>query len=322
MNPQAYSQEHKTIPKISNGDTSNTNNRFSSVKNSLQSCMGFVDGLCCASLTQVSAEDREERSRAHLRDFMTSYDLSYLNSNIGETNSTTSSSSNNNAEKETSMNSPASESKMTTFPSVVQKSTTHQESSARMHTILPNSMLPREYGSPSTPDINTRSDYLSESSSCCHSFPQFRGFDDCHDSHAQPRTLPSADTYTTVSMSHSYSAMMWDDDDEEEEDISSDYILSPVDSVFRKDEDMEEASVERDGPPSCSPSSSPFPTSSNIATKTHEAYQYLLRMKPQNYLHGSGSSSEDLSGGELDENYSNSRNLGSDVTQCGPLFLQ
>lgn len=308
MNPQAYSQEHKTIPKNSNGDTSNTNNRFSSVKNSLQSCMGFVDGLCCASLTQVSAEDREERSRAHLRDFMTSYDLSYLNSNIGETNSTTSSSSNNSAEKETSVNSPASESKMTSFASV-QKSTTHQESSARMHTILPSSMLPREYGSPSTPDISTRSD-LSESSSCCHSFPQFRGLDDCHDFHAQPRTLPSADTYTTVSMSHSYSAMMWDDDDDEEEDISSDYILSPVDSVFRKDEHMEEASMERDGPPSCSPSSSPFPMSSDIATKTHEAYQYLLRMKPQNYLHGSGSSSEDLSGGELDENYSNSRNFG------------
>lgn len=307
-----------------NSDNSRDNDRFSSVTSTLQTCMGFVDGLCCANLNHVSAEDQEERRRDNLRNFVTSYDLSYLNSNVGDPNNNTgdsgSDSHSSSPEKEDFMPPPASKS-MT--PSVEKGTTHHVQNATLMHTVLPSSMLPREYGHSRSTDTGIREH---KSSSCCHSFQQFHGFDEyggCqHDSqYAQPHTLQSADTYTTVSLSQSYTTMMWDDDDddEEEDDAScSDYTLSPVDSVFRKDERMEEASVEHSGAPACSPPS--FPTS-DFANKTHEAYQYLLRMKPQNYLHGSGSS------GELATNYCHSNHTMEssstiDVNQCGPLFLQ
>lgn len=223
------------------------------------------------------------------------------------------------------------------------------------------------------------SNHNNSSSSCCHSFPQFHGFelscqqqqqqqqqDSHHHHYAQPHTLPSADTYTTVSLSQSYtSTMMWDDSDEDEDGedyCSKDYILSPVDSVFRKDERMVEVEEEEaaaadsssmehrdDDPPSsyydCSPPTTAMPPSfpSLAATKTHEAYQYLLRMTPQNYLHGSGSSSEDLESytncgiGSVEEldaennNNNNCRTIGggdnssstsNNFAQCGPIFLQ
>jgi len=274
---------------------------------------------------------------------MASYDLSYLDSNVGDASNTSgSSSSHSSPEKEESMHPPASD-----FKTPVEKDTTHHmKNTTLMHTVLPNSMLPREYGHSGLPvssdtgirehtkavenmgeAFNQHDESSSScSSSCCHSFEQFHGCQ--HDSrYAQPHTLPSADTYTTVSLSQSYSTMMWDDDDEEGygSSGSDDYILSPVDSVFRKDEQMEE-----EDPPSCSPPPS-FPTSAAIATKTHEAYQYLLRMKPQNYLHGSGSSEDmEYRDGELAESYGHSNRtnsiLGSSsstgVNQCGPLFLQ
>lgn len=266
---------------------------------------------------------------------MTSYDLSYLNSNVGDPNnhSGDSGSHGSSPEEEDFMPPPASKS-MT--PSVEKGTTPHHSQNATLlHTVLPSSMLPREYGHSRSADTGAREHREAgetmdegynhdESSSCCHSFQQFHGFDDyggCqHDSqYAQPHTLQSADTYTTVSLSQSYTTMMWDDEDEEEDDAScSDYTLSPVDSVFRKDERMEEASVEHSDAPACSPPS--FPTS-DFANKTHEAYQYLLRMKPQNYLHGSGSS------GELATNYCHSNHTMEssstiDVNQCGSLFLQ
>ncbi|CAJ1954186.1 unnamed protein product [Cylindrotheca closterium] len=333
-----------------NSDDNRRTNRFSSVKNSLQTCMGFVDGLCCANLNQVAAEDREERSRANLRNYMTSYDLSYLNSNIGDpankTGDATSSHSSHSSSQEEEGTMPPSATESKTPP--VEKCTTGcvQNLSSMQHAI-PN----REFGHSghsghsqlpvmkdtgiqerTTMDEGYNHD---DSSSCCHSFQQFHGFEDyggCQggqDSQfAQPHTLQSADTYTTVSLSQSYSTMMWDDeeDEEEEEDSNSDYFQSPLDSVFRKDEEMEEASVvEHRDPPSCSQPPS-FPTSAAFATKTHEAYQYLLRMTPQNYLHGSGSSSEDLEA----ENYCHSNHTTCvlesssstvDINQCGPLFL-
>jgi len=317
---QGYKTSHQTKkenPRQKARSNDTNTNKLSAVKNSLQSCMGFMDGLCCASLSHVSAEDRQEIRRENLREYMASYDLSYLNSNIEDGSSNTSSSSNSAGNKDFQ----PSKSKN----SSVQRGTTqaacgqHTSATARRHTILFNSMLPRDYGNselPSTADNNDDVSYLErslsrvigtmdededEGNSCCHSFQQFHGFDDVcqHElQYTQPRTFTSSDTYSTVSLSQSYG---WDDDDEQE--ANSDCILSPRESVFRKDEHTEAASEQHDDPSSCSPSPS-FPTSSLLVIKTHEAYQYLLRMTPQNYMHGSGwSDDKECDGSKLDDTY-------------------
>jgi len=355
---QGYKTSHQTKkantkqkPRRKDG----SNNKLSDVKNSVRNCIGLMDGLlCCASLSHVSAEDRNEGRGDNLRQYVTSYDLGYLNSNVGDGRSSSATYSSNSADSEAFQPSKSKN------PSV-QRSTTqagcwqqHTPATAGLHTILPISMLPRDYGFPEPPStgdnydddddasclqqsmfrvIGTVDEDEDEDNSCFHSsFQRFHGFDDgCgHESqYTQPRTFTSSDTYSTVSMSQSHA---WDDDDEDEE-ANSDYLLSPRGSVFREDERMEEAPVQHDGPSSCSPSPS-FPASCSLVTKTHEAYQYLLRMAPQNYMHGSGSSDDmEYNDGELDDayRYSNRTNsiLGSnsssstiDLDHCGAIFLK
>jgi len=351
---QGYETSHqtkKTNTRQKPGGKDGSTNKLSAVKNSVQNCIGLMDGLCCASLSHVSAEDRHESRRENLRRYVTSYDLGYLNSNVGDGSASGSTTfSSNSADSEAFQ--PSKSKNLSGQRSMAHAGCGQQHTSATagLHTILPNSMLPRDYGTSDTPstghDINDDDDSclqqsimsrvigrVDEDNSCCHSpFQRFHGFDDgCgHGSqHLQPRTFASSDTYSTVSMSQSYA---WDDDDEDEE-ASSDYILSPRGSVFREDGRMEEAHAQQDGPSSCSPSPS-FPASCSLVTKTHEAYQYLLRMAPQNYIHGSGSSDDmEYNDGEWDDDfrYSNRTNsiLGSnssgsaiDLDHCGALFLK
>jgi hypothetical protein len=80
------------------------------------------------------------------------------------------------------------------------------------------------------------------------------------------RAPSPSDTYTTVSisMSMSQSTMDEDEDDEDRRSTTSDDVVS---QLFR---------------PKLEHSTSSLKSGAN----DHESYQYLLRMKPQNYIHG------------------------------------
>merc|ERR1712183_520460 len=261
--------------EIRKGKMSKENPTFS-MKSSIQHCMGLVDGLCCASLRHVSdaVNDQEiqNRKKDDMRKFFTSYDLSHLDKNAGEG----SIASNSILSEDTS--------RKATFPMIDKASKERSETtnlrpvSALLHTVVPTSFLPRGYGI--VEDERDGSGERDQSpmlggdeNSCCHSFlPQMSN--DHHYDLQEPHTLTPADTYTTVSLSQSY---MWDEDDDDEDEI-----LSPADSVFRRESGR-----------NTSPSSSQRSSPSSFTSKTHEAYKYLLRMKPQNYIHRTSSEEED-----------------------------
>jgi hypothetical protein len=224
--------------------------------------MGFMDGLCCASMKNVSATDDKDAKKENLKNFFTSYDLNYLNSTVGESPSTPKQVySTTTVDKEKNMDK--------NFPSMspeTKKETASKRTVPLLHTILPNSFLSGAYGSSKDEEAVQRSlsMVIDDEDSYCHSCPDFNN---TFEEDQQPHILNSSDTYTTVSMSQSY---IWEDDEEDEE---GEYCMSPVESVFRRSESEASAS----------------PSAPSFSEKTHEAYNFLLRMKSQNYIQGSSS---------------------------------
>jgi hypothetical protein len=225
--------------------------------------MGVVDGLCCASLRNVSdtEQDLEGGDNDHIRKFFTSYDLNHLDHAAGETSFASNSILEDDALSR--KDSFHMSNKATSKEGTETTSDTVRPLSALLHTVVPTSFLPQDYGRQILPEKN-QFEIAGDEDSCCHSCPQLMFLSD---DHRQPHPLSPSDTYTTVSMSQSY---MWDEGDEDEDDM---HTLVPTDSVFRRDETQESSSL------------SPIP----FTAKTHEAYEYLLRMKPQNYIHKTSS---------------------------------
>lgn len=269
--------------------------------------MGMMDGLCCANVNNVSDSTTDEigAKKDNLKKFFTAYDLNYLNSTVGESSHQQASTKSNPSAVDEHHQPSSMEFKNTSLHPEVTKehaapSSPSDRSAPLLHTILPNSFLPREYGSPSSPskeEVKVERSYAmtvdhdDDAGNFCHGCPQFSSaaFDD---DQQQPHTLTPSDTYTTVSLTQSY---MWDEDDDEFDEAEDAYTLSPATSVFRIPGEGSRASTK---------------VASSVATsfseKTHEAYNFLLRMQSQNYIHGSSSSSDDC------ESYSN---------RCG-LFLE
>jgi hypothetical protein len=332
-----------------------SNKKFN-MKTSLQGCIGIVDGLCCASLKNVSSEERTiDNSREGLRKFFTSYDLSYLNSNTAGSSAAGSSSDDYSDEdlmrKDTyrMSNKSTDKEKESTKTS---KSPHSPQNASMLHTVVPSSLLPRDYGV-TTNDNDTvdgsnsilrSATQSSESASVisptndrrrrrprgygdinswasCTSCPQLTFDMEDEEEEGQPRTLSASDTYSTVSMSQSY---IWEEDEEDaeyhhpfhnqnhhqvlvEEDC---FTLSSADSVFRRGDEPSVETVTQEEEVATTPTKR---AASFVSAKTHEAYQYLLRMKPQNYMHDVSSSSdeEDLPGYDSADNNDN---------RCG-LFL-
>jgi hypothetical protein len=213
-------------------------------------------------MTNVLATDDTVAKKDNLKNFFTSYDLNYLNSTVGESPSmpkpvysTTTVDKDENMDK--------------SFPSMrheTKKEIASERPVPLLHTILPASFLPRAYGSSKDEEAVQRSHSMAidDEDGYCHTCPDFNN---TFEEDQQPHTLTPSDTYTTVSMSQSY---MWDDDEEDEE---GEYCMSPAESVFRRSESDASAS----------------PSAPSFSEKTHEAYNFLLRMKPQNYIQGSSS---------------------------------
>lgn len=262
--------------------------KYTSGKLSVAQCMGIVDKLCCASLQHVNDEgehgfsnnnnnnnNTENEKKEKLKSFFASYDLNFLNSN----DSSSHSSSSPNTFSDVQLKDGGDFSRKDTYP----MSNTHRKGDSStstsstpsiplLHTILPNSMLPQDYGMRSQEKerrdewIKSDSPIMGDENSCCHSCPEILHQDNRH---YEPHVFRTSDTFTTVASAQSY---LWDDDEEENEEE-----VSMVDSVFRQ-QDCENIIPSTDQPVSQT-------ASSLLSSKTHEAYQYLLRMTPQNYLH-------------------------------------
>jgi len=238
--------------------------------------MGLVDGLCCASLRNVSdnQDEIDAKKKDHLRKFMASYDLGHLNNTATSEESVTSNSIQENSGELSRKSTMPMSNKSTERTSTSQHH--EQPVSALLHTVVPSSFLPRDYGITQDERAQQVSRRVpGDQDSFCHSCPSFTYELD----EQQPHTLTPSDTYTTVSMSQSY---IWDDDEEEGDGYYvNSHTLSPAGSVFRCD------SVDAEEENSALPASQP-----SFTTKSHEAFKYLLRMKPQNYMHQSLSSDD------------------------------
>jgi hypothetical protein len=118
----------------------------------------------------------------------------------------------------------------------------------------------------------------------------------------QPPPSPSATTYTTVSLTTSYmrdlddSATLSDDEEDEDPKTVLERWTQASHELFRGMNDEVDEKNERDdiySTPKQSrkrPSCSPPPHCKRKTVETphqdkHEAYRYLIRMKPQNYVH-------------------------------------
>eukprot|EP00980_Cylindrotheca_fusiformis_P023746 scaffold10922_cov147-Cylindrotheca_fusiformis.AAC.4 len=294
--------QYKHLRSSSNNNIINTTTPTfqSTIQSTVRNYMEIMDNLCCASVEHVEMADVERNSissKDHLK-MKKSFDLDYRPDAM-EQDLQKEQQLQQREEEEDSCSSLIKMKPMDKERRAVPSSTKVliQEPTAQKEQDFPfllASILPSSFFAASDPAADEKvmeeEDYEYNGGNFCHCDGQAEALE-------QPHTLTQADTYTTVSLTQSY---MFDDDEDDDEE--EDYILSPATSVFRRTEEDDAAAemgLSCSSQPPLMPSSLESSSGNNKdhppmqQKNQHEAFDFLLRMNPQNYIIGSSNSSDD-----------------------------